>query len=204
MESFAHIPGITHAKLWQANAGCLYLRVFSIADLSDLLGTHIRDSMLQGDWQVGLDTTQSILGLLLLVPATGLLSRQTCTPSHTLFNAPLHTPWPMAPCLTDDLALSLLYEDTWTLTMPRLTQSRQNVGSCVPLLTPTLLAGGSRTNYRCSAKERPMTPPLSDLSWCYHYLFYRLLLSHWLTTPSAPSTSWSLRGLYPTKSARGR
>ena len=55
MECFSHIPGITRAKLRRANAVRLYLRVFSVADIADIPGTHIRDGMLQGDWQAGSD-----------------------------------------------------------------------------------------------------------------------------------------------------
>jgi hypothetical protein len=50
MECFSQIPGIMHAKLCRANTVCLYLRVFSVADIADILGTHhIWDGMLQGD-----------------------------------------------------------------------------------------------------------------------------------------------------------
>ena len=55
MEAFNNIPGITRAKLRQANSVRLYLRVVTVADLCDVQGTHIRDGMLQGDWQAGSD-----------------------------------------------------------------------------------------------------------------------------------------------------
>ena len=51
MEAFNAIPGITQAKLQRANAVRLFLRVVNMADLCDVQGTHIRDGMLQGDWQ---------------------------------------------------------------------------------------------------------------------------------------------------------
>ena len=55
MEQFCNISGITRAKLRRANAVRLYLRVLTIADLTDVAGTHIRDGMLDGDWQAGSD-----------------------------------------------------------------------------------------------------------------------------------------------------
>lgn len=55
METFNSIPGISRAKLRRANAVRLFLRVVTIADLCDVQGTHIRDGMLQGDWQAGSD-----------------------------------------------------------------------------------------------------------------------------------------------------
>ena len=55
MDQFSMIPGITRAKLRRANAVRIFLRVFSVADLADMQGTHIRDGMLQGDWQAGSD-----------------------------------------------------------------------------------------------------------------------------------------------------
>ena len=54
MEAFNSIPGISRANC-RANAVRLFLRVVSIADLCNVQGTHIRDGMLQGDWQVGSD-----------------------------------------------------------------------------------------------------------------------------------------------------
>ena len=55
MDCFSQIRGITRAKLRRANAVRLYIRVFSVADIADIPGTHIRDGMLQGDWQAGSD-----------------------------------------------------------------------------------------------------------------------------------------------------
>ena len=53
MECFTAIPRITTGQLKQANTGRLYLRVISIADLTDPEGSTIPDGMLTGDWQAG-------------------------------------------------------------------------------------------------------------------------------------------------------
>ncbi len=50
MARFALIPGITTAYLRQANIVPLYLRVITIADLSDPTGSYIPSGMLSGDW----------------------------------------------------------------------------------------------------------------------------------------------------------
>jgi hypothetical protein len=51
MERFTTIPRITTGQLKQANTVRLYLRVISIADLTDPEGSTIPDGMLTGDWQ---------------------------------------------------------------------------------------------------------------------------------------------------------
>ncbi len=55
MARFSLIPGITTAHLRQANIVRLYLRVITIADLSDPTGSYIPSGMLSGDWQAGSD-----------------------------------------------------------------------------------------------------------------------------------------------------
>jgi len=55
MERFTAIPRITTGQLKQANTVRLYLRVISIADLTDPEGSTIPDGMLTGDWQAGSD-----------------------------------------------------------------------------------------------------------------------------------------------------
>ena len=55
MEGFLRIPGIKRATLRQANSVRLYLRVVTIADLSDVGGTYIPANMLDGSWQAGSD-----------------------------------------------------------------------------------------------------------------------------------------------------
>ncbi len=84
MEAFNSIPGITHAKLQQTHAARLFLRVVLLADLCGVQGTHIRDGMLQGDWQAGSDfkwpfqpnppkPSKTLLGHFRIVPQTDLL-----------------------------------------------------------------------------------------------------------------------------------
>ena len=55
MEEFCRIPGITAAKLNKANNVRLWLRVVTIADLTNPQGTHIPNGMLDGTWQGGSD-----------------------------------------------------------------------------------------------------------------------------------------------------
>jgi hypothetical protein len=55
MECFAAIPNITIAQLRHANVVRLYLRVITIADLSDPTGHYIPCGMLTGDWRAGSD-----------------------------------------------------------------------------------------------------------------------------------------------------
>ena len=55
MERFINISGITNGQLKQANTVRLYLRVITIADLTNPEGSTIPDGMLTGDWQAGLD-----------------------------------------------------------------------------------------------------------------------------------------------------
>ena len=55
MDQFARIPHISHAELCRANAVRLYLRVITIADLTDVGGHFIPAGMLTGDWQAGSD-----------------------------------------------------------------------------------------------------------------------------------------------------
>jgi len=49
MEHFSQIPKITKVQLKLANSIRLYLRVVTIADLTDPQGISIRDGMLTGD-----------------------------------------------------------------------------------------------------------------------------------------------------------
>ena len=49
MEGFTTIPGITKGQFKQANTVRLYLRVITIADLTDPDGSTIPDGMLTGD-----------------------------------------------------------------------------------------------------------------------------------------------------------
>ncbi len=53
MEAFLSIPGISRAALRQANAVRLYLRVVTLADLTDVNGQYIPADMLDGEWQAG-------------------------------------------------------------------------------------------------------------------------------------------------------
>jgi hypothetical protein len=55
MERFCSIPGIKPSQLKHANIVRLYLRVITIADLSETSGTYIPHGMLNGDWQAGSD-----------------------------------------------------------------------------------------------------------------------------------------------------
>ena len=55
MEGFLRITGITRATLEKANAVRLYLRVLTIADISDVNGTFIPAGQLDGNWQSGSD-----------------------------------------------------------------------------------------------------------------------------------------------------
>ena len=55
MARFTTIPRITIGQLKQANTVRLYLRVITIADLTDPEGSTIPDGMLTGDWQAGSD-----------------------------------------------------------------------------------------------------------------------------------------------------
>jgi hypothetical protein len=55
MEAFSEIPDITQASLRRANAVRLFLRVVSIADITDLGGTFIPADTLDGEWQAGTD-----------------------------------------------------------------------------------------------------------------------------------------------------
>ena len=55
MARFTTIPRITIGQLKQANTVRLYLRVITIADLTDPEGSTIPDGMLNGDWQAGSD-----------------------------------------------------------------------------------------------------------------------------------------------------
>ena len=55
IERFTTIPRITRGQLTQANTVRLYLRVITIADLTDPEGSTIPDGMLTGDWQAGSD-----------------------------------------------------------------------------------------------------------------------------------------------------
>lgn len=55
MERFISVPGVTTSQLRQANTVWLYLRVVTIADLSNKTGSYIPSGMLNGDWQAGSD-----------------------------------------------------------------------------------------------------------------------------------------------------
>jgi len=55
MEAFTQIPRITTSMLRRANTVRLYLRVITIADITNPEGTTIPDGMLNGDWQAGTD-----------------------------------------------------------------------------------------------------------------------------------------------------
>lgn len=55
MEGFMNIPNITTAALRQANAVRLYLRIVSLADITDIGGTFIPADMFNGEWQAGSD-----------------------------------------------------------------------------------------------------------------------------------------------------
>ena len=55
MEAVLEIPGITRAKLRQVNAVRLYMRVVTIADITDVGGTFIPAGQLDGEWQAGSD-----------------------------------------------------------------------------------------------------------------------------------------------------
>ena len=55
MERFTTIPRITKGQLKQANTVRLYLRVITIADLTDPEDSTIPYGMLTGDWQAGSD-----------------------------------------------------------------------------------------------------------------------------------------------------
>ena len=55
MERFSSLRGITRAKLRQANAVRLYLRVITIADLADLSGKTIQEGILTGSWRANSD-----------------------------------------------------------------------------------------------------------------------------------------------------
>ena len=55
MEIFLTIPRVTVNTLKRVNAVRLYLRVITVADITDPTGTFIPDGMLEGDWQAGTD-----------------------------------------------------------------------------------------------------------------------------------------------------
>ena len=55
MERFALLPHMTRHKMFKLNSVRLYLRVITLADLTDESGTHIPDGMLTGEWQAGSD-----------------------------------------------------------------------------------------------------------------------------------------------------
>ena len=55
MEAVLELPGITRAKLRQVNAVRLYMRVVTIADITDVGGTFIPAGQLDGKWQAGSD-----------------------------------------------------------------------------------------------------------------------------------------------------
>ena len=55
MEAFLEIPGITRATLRRANAVRIYLRVVTIADITDIGGSFIPADTLGGTWQAGSD-----------------------------------------------------------------------------------------------------------------------------------------------------
>jgi hypothetical protein len=55
MARFISIPRITNAQLCRANTVRLFLRVFTIANLCDAMGTYIPSGMLNGVWQAGSD-----------------------------------------------------------------------------------------------------------------------------------------------------
>ena len=55
MEAFISIPGISRAALRQANTVRLYLRVVTLADLTDVNGKYIPADTLDGEWQAGSD-----------------------------------------------------------------------------------------------------------------------------------------------------
>ncbi|NCG03649.1 MAG: hypothetical protein GWP22_09365, partial [Actinomycetales bacterium] len=55
MERFALLPHMTRHKMFKLNSVRLYLRVITLADLTDEAGTHIPDGMLTGEWQAGSD-----------------------------------------------------------------------------------------------------------------------------------------------------
>ena len=55
MARFTQIPRITTGTLKKANTIRIYLRVITIADLSNPEGTAIPDGMMTSDWQAGTD-----------------------------------------------------------------------------------------------------------------------------------------------------
>ena len=55
MDRFILIPRITPSELKQANAVRLYMRILTIADITDPSGCYIPSGMLTGEWQAGSD-----------------------------------------------------------------------------------------------------------------------------------------------------